>query len=254
MSIRSVSLKRALLGAAALAAVGWLAAAVVPQPTQAANPCNPCAAKANPCNPCGMKGNPCNPCGMKANPCGMNPCGGNPCGMNPCNPCGGNPCNPCGGAMVDPAKFKKPAGVTLPSTRSAALVAKGEKLWNDPSLSTNGLACATCHAGKYAQMNASFAKPYPHRVNMPAQMAGVSEVSAAEMTQFCMLQPMQAEPFDWDDQRLVALTAYVENIQADFKPQKASMGSNPCNPCAMKGNPCNPCGMKGNPCNPCAGR
>jgi cytochrome c len=35
---------------------------------QAANPCNPCAAK-NPCNPCAAKAiNPCNPCAAK-NPC-----------------------------------------------------------------------------------------------------------------------------------------------------------------------------------------
>ncbi|MCZ6873860.1 MAG: hypothetical protein O7G88_10070, partial [bacterium] len=34
---------------------------------------------------------------------------------------------------------------------------------------------------------------------------------------------------------------------------KASVGGNPCNPCAAK-NPCNPCATKMNPCNPCAAK
>jgi hypothetical protein len=42
-------------------------------------------------------------------------------------------------------------------------------------------------------MQPTFAEPYPHRVTMVEQMSGVPQVSAAEMVQFCMLQPMQAE-------------------------------------------------------------
>jgi hypothetical protein len=73
---------------------------------------------------------------------------------------------------------------------------------------------------------------------MVKQQSGASEVSAAEMVQFCMLQPMQAETFDWNDKqearKLAALAAYVEQVQKGWKP-------NPCaaNPCAA--NPCNPC-------------
>jgi len=216
-----------------------------------ANPCNPCAGK-NPCNPCGM--NPCNPCGANpCNPCaGKNPC--NPCGaaMNPCNPCGMNPCNPCGGAMVEPSKFAKPAGMSMGGGDRAALVAEGEELWKDTSLSTNGAACATCHVGG-AQFQKSFAKPYPHQVAMVKQMSGVDEVDAAEMVQFCMLQPMQADALPWGSRELAALSAYVEHVQQDYMGNpcalQGSAGANPCNPCAM-GNPCNPCAMK-NPCNPC---
>ncbi len=216
----------------------------------AANPCakNPCAknpcAAANPCNPCG--GNPCaakNPCGA-ANPC--NPCGGNPCGAS--NPCGGNPCNPCGGgSRAKASDFLTPKGVRV-ARSTPKLVAKGEALWNDKSLSGNGLACATCHVGG-SQLNATFAKAYPHKVAMPHQQAGVAKVNAAEMVQFCMLTPMAADALEWDSVELAALTAYVGDLQKTFKP-RAGAQANPCNPC---GNPCgggNPCAA--NPCNPCA--
>jgi len=233
-----------------------LPAAADPNPcnpcaAKAANPCNPCAAKAaNPCNPCAKnpcaknRANPCNPCGAK----GMNPC--NPCGakgMNPCNPCGAkgmNPCNPCGASgSVDPDRFRRPEGLRMGGGDPERLLARGEELWNDSSLSTNGVACATCHVN-YGSFLPTFAKPYPHRVSMVESMSGVERIDAAEMVQFCMIQPMQAEPLSWSSRELAALTAYVEHLQDGFEP----------NPCAMKSaNPCNPCGAKGmNPCNPCS--
>ena len=89
------------------------------------------------------------------------------------------------------------------------------------------------------QMNPTFAQPYPHQVAMPLQMSGVDQVSAAEMVQFCMVNPMMAEPLAWDSRELAALVAYVEKIQPGYEP--VTGGANPCNPCAAK-NPCNPCG------------
>ena len=80
-------------------------------------------------------------------------------------------------------------------------------------------------------MNATFAQPYPHYVAMPDQQAGVSEVNAAEMVQFCMLVPMGGEPLDWSSRELAALAAYVESIQPGFR---AVGGENPCNPCSEK--------------------
>jgi hypothetical protein len=56
------------------------------------------------------------------------------------------------------------------------------------------------------------------------------------MVQFCMLQPMQAEPLPWNSPKLAALTHYVEHVQQGHT----------ANPCAMK----NPCAAK----NPCAGK
>jgi hypothetical protein len=199
-----------------------LAAFLVVLPAEAragdGNPCaarslNPCAAKA--LNPCGAKGNPCNPCGAK------------------------NPCNPCGSGGVDPARFKQPQGVELAGGPQSALVVEGERLWNDRTLGNSGLACATCHIDNYGQMKPGFAKPYPHYVAMPSQQAGVAEVNAAEMVNFCMIVPMAADPLTWDSQKLAALAAYVEHIQPGYRRVDAA-APNPCNPCAAKGNPCNP--------------
>ncbi len=238
------------------------------------NPCaaktlNPCAAKTlNPCaaktlNPCAAKTlNPCaaktlNPCAAKAlNPCSakrLNPCAGksNPCSAkaNPCNPCGaGNPCNPCAGAPIDAARFQQSAAEKLAlraklAVGRKALVTEGEQLWNDRELGKSGVACATCHYDNYGQMQSTFAEPYPHYVAMPHQRSGVSEVTAAEMVNFCMIVPMMGEPLEDDSRELAALTAYVENIRPGFK-----AAANPCNPCGAVGNPGNPCGAKRNPC------
>jgi hypothetical protein len=185
--------------------------AVAPVRLADANPCNPCAGKANPCNPCGKQANP---CGMKRNPC--NPCGKqtNPCGMKR------NPCNPCGGSRVDPSRFKQPSGAKLASGSHSELTALGEKLWNwnDRTLGSSGIACSTCHVGGTGQMNDSFDAPYPHYVEMPAQQAGVRQVSAAEMVNFCMIVPMQDEPLPWESRELAALSAYVEKLQVGFQP------------------------------------
>jgi hypothetical protein len=174
-----------------------------------------------------------NPCGAR-NPCaGTNPCAGrNPCGGT--NPCAG--ANPCGGGQVDASRFEQPAGVPLASGDRHELIAEGKKLWNDPKLGKSGLSCANCHVQDYAMMNPTFAKPYPHYVEMAAQQGGVEKVSAAEMVNFCMIVPMASEPLPWTSQQLAALTAYVESIQPGFEPV-AGGGANPCgarNPCGGK--------------------
>ncbi len=171
-----------------------------------------------------------------------NPC--NPCAAAACNPC--NPCNPCAAAKVNPCKVMRPAGMALRISSDRAVLAEGKRLWNDKSLSTNGLACQTCHMNK-AALNATFAQPYPHRVAMPFQQAGVAKVDVDEMVQFCMVVPMQAEPFAWESNELMALSSYTLSLQAGFNPCAAK---NPCNPCS----PCNPCAAKNScsPCNPCA--
>jgi hypothetical protein len=79
-------------------------------------------------------------------------------------------------------------------------------------------------------------------VAMPRDQAGLKQVQADEMVQFCMVVPMAARPLPWASKELAALTAYTLELQKSFKPAP--------NPCAMK-NPCaatNPCA--GNPCAP----
>lgn len=171
------------------------------------------------------------------------------------NPCAANPCA-AAQATIDPAKVMQgDRELSSGGNSPAQLIAMGRDLWNDKSLSGPGTtACATCHVN-YQLMNATFAEPYPHTVQMAKDRAGLEQVTAAEMVQLCMVIPMMNEPLDWGSVELAALSAYVEDIQKDFTPPAAG-AANPCaaNPCAA--NPCaaNPCGA--NPCgaNPCAGR
>jgi len=53
-----------------------------------------------------------------------------------------NPCNPCQGKHISPARFMQPAGSQLSGGNRRALIAQGEKLWNDRTLGKSGLACA----------------------------------------------------------------------------------------------------------------
>jgi Di-haem cytochrome c peroxidase len=190
----------------------------------AANPCNPCAANVS--NPCAAK----NPCAAR-----------NPCAAQ-------NPCNPCAAAMgkIDGSKIRQGDNkLSSGGYSKAELVAMGEKLWNDKSLSKAGTtSCSTCHVNKYAMMNKTFADPYPHTVAMAKERAGLDKVNAAEMVQLCMVIPMQNEPLDWNSVELAALSEYVTSIQSGYAGMNPCMGMNPCNPC--KGmNPCNPCKGKG---------
>lgn len=224
-------------GAAVFAACG------ARNPCAGKNPCqawskNPCAAK----NPSAVK-NPCaakNPCSVKASPCG-------PCGAR--NPCAANPC----AARLSSAALRnqvvRPQGTKLYTKGSSKdLVKAGEKLWNDSSLSTNGLSCSTCHSN-YGSFGATFNHPFPHKVNM-ADASGISKIDLDEMVQLCLVVPMKGTPLAWNSRELGALTAYTAEVQKGFR--KVAM-----NPCAAK-NPCagNPCAAK-NPCaarNPCAAK
>ncbi|MEE2762914.1 MAG: cytochrome c peroxidase [Pseudomonadota bacterium] len=254
----------ALLMTAALAASGGVAATC--------GPCSPCKGKCSAsqqckarCNPCAAK-NPCaskNPCAVK-NPCATKGC--NPCAIKGCNPCATKGCNPCAGANPCAAKpnpcaakrVTRPAGYQPYEGNPCALVAMGKTLFNDSSLSSNGLACATCHMNN-AGYNATFVNAYPHSVAMAREVFGMGTVHLDEMVQICMVRPMASNPLAWDSEQLAALTAYMETVQAEVAANPCALKGakcGACNPCAGK-NPCatkNPCASK-NPCavkNPCA--
>lgn len=220
---------------------------------------NPCGAKANPCaaNPCSAKQTP-NPCAPQ------NPCTANPCAAK--NPCAANPC--AAGDKLDPKLVTRPLGTKLAAGKRTQLVKLGERLWNDPKLSTNGLTCQTCHIN-HGSFNATFSQPYPHMVAMAKERAGLAQIHIDEMVQLCMVVPMAAKPLPWNSKELAALSAYSLEVQKTFKPAATPAAANPCvpkNPCGTQ-NPCaaenpwapkaNPCGAKANPCapkgkNPCS--
>jgi len=222
----------------------------------AANPCmgkNPCMAN-NPCmgsNPCGAK----NPCDAAVNPCSLK------------NPCSAKAA--LGEQFINPNLYIRPRATTpfeISASNKKQLIKEGERLFNDGSLGSNGLSCNTCHATDDL-FKQSFAKPYPHKVQITIDRSGYHKpVAADEFVQFCIATPMAGQPLNWNSRELTALTAYVENVkQKSFmakaanpcymKSKNESAGHNPCmakNPCAGQ-NPCmgkNPCTMK----NPCAAK
>ncbi len=95
------------------------------------------------------------------------------------------------------------------------MLARGEELYYDTSLSTNGMACASCHGSDGQDMgyNATFQQPFPHQVAMAANQFGMSEVHADEMVQICMVAPMAAEPLEWGSEELTSLAAYMVEVQ-----------------------------------------
>jgi cytochrome c len=99
----------------------------------------------------------------------------------------------------------------------ASLIERGEALFNDASLSTNGLSCASCHGAKGdAGFQTSFQQPFPHPVAMGTNMFGMETVHADEMVQLCIVAPMAADPLPWDSEELAALAAYVVHAQQRF--------------------------------------
>ncbi|MDR9439467.1 MAG: hypothetical protein RI841_08250 [Halomonas sp.] len=95
------------------------------------------------------------------------------------------------------------------------MLARGEALYYDTSLSSNGLACASCHGSDGQDMgyNPTFEQPFPHRVAMAANQFGMSDVHADEMVQICMVSPMAAEPLAWGSEALTSLAAYMVEVQ-----------------------------------------
>jgi len=94
--------------------------------------------------------------------------------------------------------------------------AAGEKLFNAPRLSSNGMSCASCHANN-ASFSDSFAQPYPHAVAMARDQLGRQTIHLDEMVQACMVMPMAAKPLPWNSKELADLTAYMAQLQKTFK-------------------------------------
>ncbi|MDT8398563.1 MAG: hypothetical protein RQ899_08120 [Pseudomonadales bacterium] len=121
-----------------------------------------------------------------------------------------------GCASVDPGQVVRPSGTTPYSGNRQALVERGRALWTDASIGSSGLACQSCHVNG-AQFKDTFKQAYPHQVAMSTNMAGLNEISAEQMVQFCMIVPMKSEPLPWESEELAALTAYTVDVaQKEF--------------------------------------
>ncbi len=123
--------------------------------------------------------------------------------------------SPVGAQNVGSEQVSQPAGTQLHEAPTDELEARGAELFVDASLGTTGMSCSTCHAD-FQSYSDTFKEPYPHRVQMGQDVAGLAEVNAAEMVQLCMVVPMGAEPLPWDSVELAALAAFVEAEQKRF--------------------------------------
>jgi thiosulfate dehydrogenase len=81
-----------------------------------------------------------------------------------------------------------------------SVVETGRELWVSADLGTNGVSCAQCHP------NAANTHPetYP---KFQQQLGRV--VALRDMINWCLQNPLEGEPLDLDDPRLVAIEAYV---------------------------------------------
>lgn len=217
-------------------------------------PCSPCRTtqkSASKCHPC----SPSNPC-RAVNPCAAK----SPCAAKNCMPCTAkNPCaakNPCS-AKMNPCAVKRPASYQPNRGNPCKLAKKGEKLFYDTTLGSNGMSCSSCHNG-LTGYNPSFALSYPHQVAMAQERLGMESIELDEMVQFCIQVPMEGQSLPWKSKELAALTAYVSNVQQQFASNPCAIKRGKCSPCYAK-NPCamkNPCAIK-NPCatkNPCVAK
>ena len=81
-----------------------------------------------------------------------------------------------------------------------SVVEKGRALWVSPDLGTNGVACAQCHP------NAANTHPetYPKFQQQLGRVIGLRD-----MINWCILNPLEGQPLELDDPRMVAIEAYV---------------------------------------------
>ncbi|MDH5327180.1 MAG: cytochrome C [Gammaproteobacteria bacterium] len=79
-------------------------------------------------------------------------------------------------------------------------VAKGDALWHNPKLGTNGLACGNCHPDGSATN--------PH--TFPKYQTNLGKVGTLrEMINWCILVPMQGKMLKLDSDDLIAMEAYA---------------------------------------------
>jgi cytochrome c len=131
-----------------------------------------------------------------------------------------------GEAEGDAAHVIRPRGTrrNKGGMSKSALVERGRALYDDASLSTNGLSCNSCHTDLEGY-NATFTKRYPHYVAMGKDIYGKTKISAEAMVQICMEQPMEAKPLAWDSPDLTALAAYVKVVRKEFKAKVKAEGA-----------------------------
>lgn len=89
-----------------------------------------------------------------------------------------------------------------------AAVAKGDGLWHDGKLGSNGLACGNCHPDGSATN--------PH--TWPKYQTNLGKVGTLrDMINWCITVPMQGKPLALDSENMVAMEAYATYMHQGVK-------------------------------------
>lgn len=89
-----------------------------------------------------------------------------------------------------------------------AAVAKGDGLWHDGKLGSNGLACGNCHPDGSATN--------PH--TWPKFQTNLGKVGTLrDMINWCITVPMQGKPLALDSENMVAMEAYATYMHQGVK-------------------------------------
>lgn len=104
-----------------------------------------------------------------------------------------------GGVVVLADEFTK-ADLERWEAEYMSVVETGRELWVSADLGTNGVACAQCHP------NAANTHPetYP---KFQQQLGRV--IALRDMINWCLMNPLEGEPLELNDPRMVAMEAYV---------------------------------------------
>lgn len=112
---------------------------------------------------------------------------------------------PGSGAVIatNTVQAKPPRSEEQIAQEQAALmvaVAKGDALWHDAKLGTNGLACGNCHPDGSASNPQTF----------PKFQTNLGKVGTLrEMINWCILVPLQGKMLPLDSDEMVAMEAYA---------------------------------------------
>lgn len=106
-------------------------------------------------------------------------------------------------AFAGVVQAKEPFNAAVAADQKGALlqaVAKGDALWHDGKLGTNGLACGNCHPDGSASN--------PH--TWPKFQTNLGKVGTLrEMINWCIAVPMQGKPLALDSAEMIAMEAYA---------------------------------------------
>ncbi|MBI4665183.1 MAG: hypothetical protein HY751_02100 [Nitrospinae bacterium] len=127
----------------------------------------------------------------------------NPCGASRSAP---NPCAPAAVSSDDRKHIRLER-----ITDYEKLVSMGKKLWNSEALGTSGLSCMSCHAD-HENLNLDKVKGWPHHVKMTGDI-----LTLDQMVNYCMLNPMAANPLDPNSVEMTAMAAYYREYTASYK-------------------------------------